>query len=369
MNINQAIQDLLFEHDCVIIPKFGGFVTNYKPAFIHPKKQMVFPPSKKLSFNVNLKNNDGLLANYISQKENISYQTAAEFVSSSVEEFKHDLHSNKRLSLEGIGWISINTSGALEFSPEDTHNFLRDSFGLKPVFLPTLEELMAEENNSEIAPSLVEPAIEAEVISIERAKEEVAPSRKRKTGWVAAAAFLGVMFIGGMQVNENSSNIASFFSSSMPGKTALNEAEFMPRLEDEKLQFTYEEAASELELVVSQNPELQSVFYSFEKGEISPDGLKVILKNSSSDNTSSAYVSNSSSLELYFIVAGCFQDESNADGLVQKLRRKGFDAGVFGKKGKLHMVCYGSYTNKSAAKSALQNIKSDENPGAWLKKH
>jgi len=369
MNINQAIQDLLFEHECVIIPKFGGFVTNYKPAFVHPKKQIVFPPSKKLSFNVNLKNNDGLLVNYISQKENISYQTAAEFITSSVEEFKNELSTNKRLALEGIGWISVNSSGALEFSPEDTHNFLRNSFGLKPVFLPTLEELLADQNNIEVTPQPAESILEAEVISIAPAKEELTPSRKRKTGWIAAAAFLGVMFVGGMQVQENSSNIASFFSSFMPGNAANKTADFLPRLEDEKLQFSYEEAVSELELVVNQNPELQSVFYSFEKGEISPDGLKVVLNKPSDEASSSEYKSSSSSLELFFIVAGCFQDETNADGLVKKLRRKGFDAGIFGKKGRLHMVCYGSYTNKSAAKSALQSIKSAENPGAWLKKH
>ena len=365
MNFNQAIQDLLFEHECVIIPSFGGFVTSYKPAFIHPKKQMVFPPSKKLSFNVNLKNNDGLLVNYISQKENISYQTAAEFVTSSVEEFKNELNTDKRLSLEGIGWISVNTSGALEFSPEDTRNFLRNSFGLKPVFLPTIEELLADK----VTTPLVAPIIETEVISIAPAKEEETPSIRRKTGWVAAAAFLGVMFIGGMQVQENSSNIASFFSSFIPGKTAVKEAKFLPRLEDEKLHFTYEEEVSELALIVNQNPELQSVFYSFEKGEISPDGLKVVLKKSSADVSSTEYKRNSSSLELYFVVAGCFQDETNADGLVKKLRRKGFDAGIFGKKGRLHLVCYGSYTNRSAAKSALQGIKSSENPGAWLKKH
>lgn len=365
MNFNQAIQDLLFEHECVIIPRFGGFVTSYKPAFIHPKKQMVFPPSKKLSFNVNLKNNDGLLVNYISQKENISYQTAAEFVTSSVEEFKNELNIGKRLSLEGIGWISVNTSGALEFSPEDTGNFLRNSFGLKPVFLPTIEELLTDK----VITPQVESVVEAEVISIAPTKEEETPSRRRKIGWVAAAAFVGVMFIGGMQIQENSANIASFFSSFMPGQTAVKEANFLPRLEDEKLHFTYEEEVSELALIVNQNPELKSVFYSFENREISPDGLKVVLKTSAAEGSSTKYKRNSSSLELYFVVAGCFQDETNADRLVKKLRKKGFDAGVFGKKGRLHLVCYGSYTNRSAAKSALQVIKSSENPEAWVKKH
>ncbi|MEC8853074.1 MAG: SPOR domain-containing protein, partial [Bacteroidota bacterium] len=34
--IEHYISDLLYLHDCVIIPGFGGFVGNKKSAFIHP---------------------------------------------------------------------------------------------------------------------------------------------------------------------------------------------------------------------------------------------------------------------------------------------------------------------------------------------
>ena len=108
-------------------------------------------------------------------------------------------------------------------------------FGLKPVFLPTLEELLADQNNIEVTPQPAESILEAEVISIAPTQEEETPSRRRKIGWLVAAAFLGVMFIGGLQIQENSANIASFFSSLMPGKIAVKEANFLPRLEDEKI--------------------------------------------------------------------------------------------------------------------------------------
>jgi hypothetical protein len=35
------------------------------------KAQIHFPPKKMISFNANLKNNDGLLANHIAQSENL----------------------------------------------------------------------------------------------------------------------------------------------------------------------------------------------------------------------------------------------------------------------------------------------------------
>jgi len=48
MDISSYISELLFEHDCVIIPNFGGFICNYKPADIHPIQNTVSPPAKAI---------------------------------------------------------------------------------------------------------------------------------------------------------------------------------------------------------------------------------------------------------------------------------------------------------------------------------
>ena len=47
-NISKHIFELLYEHDCVIIPNFGGFVANYFPARLDELNNRVFPPSKHL---------------------------------------------------------------------------------------------------------------------------------------------------------------------------------------------------------------------------------------------------------------------------------------------------------------------------------
>ena len=56
--IDKHINELLYNHDCVIVPEFGGFVTNYASAKIHPVQHTFTPPSKNIVFNKNLKNND-----------------------------------------------------------------------------------------------------------------------------------------------------------------------------------------------------------------------------------------------------------------------------------------------------------------------
>ncbi|MBL7972118.1 MAG: SPOR domain-containing protein, partial [Prolixibacteraceae bacterium] len=74
MEINHYIKELLLLNDCVIIPEFGGFVANYKPAT--NENNRFFPPTKEIAFNNKLISNDGLLINHISQTEGISYFSA-----------------------------------------------------------------------------------------------------------------------------------------------------------------------------------------------------------------------------------------------------------------------------------------------------
>ena len=65
IKIDVYISDLLYSYDCVVIPDFGGFVANYASAKVQAVQHKITPPSKKISFNKNLRTNDGLLNNYI----------------------------------------------------------------------------------------------------------------------------------------------------------------------------------------------------------------------------------------------------------------------------------------------------------------
>jgi nucleoid DNA-binding protein len=69
----------------------------------------------------------------------------------------------------------------------------------------------------------------------------------------------------------------------------------------------------------------------------------------------------------YFIVAGVFRSEVNADKLIADLQKKGFKPEKFGKIGELYGVSYESFTLKEEAEKALIKIKSETDPGAWIK--
>ena len=78
-SVEDHIKELLFRHDCVIIPNFGGLVSNPVSSKINTVSGTIFPPSKLIVFNKNLSINDGLLINHISKKEKISINDSKEY--------------------------------------------------------------------------------------------------------------------------------------------------------------------------------------------------------------------------------------------------------------------------------------------------
>lgn len=129
MEINQYIKELLLLNDCVIIPEIGGFVANYKPASVD--NNQFFPPSKEIAFNSKLTSNDGLLVNFISEAEGVSYFEAKQKMDVFVEETLLALERNRHIYFDGVGYLHYDSHENLLFEPQLKQNLLVDSFGLQ----------------------------------------------------------------------------------------------------------------------------------------------------------------------------------------------------------------------------------------------
>ncbi|MDP4599531.1 MAG: SPOR domain-containing protein [Polaribacter sp.] len=146
MNLATYIKDLLYRYDCVIVPDFGGFVTKRISAKISENTHQFFPPSKQLSFNRNLNNNDGLLANYIASIENISFEKASNAIALSVIKWQNEIQI-KPIDLKGIGILKLNENRQITFEPTVQVNFLTDAFGLNSFEALTIERPQKEVKN------------------------------------------------------------------------------------------------------------------------------------------------------------------------------------------------------------------------------
>jgi hypothetical protein len=138
MILTNYINELLHRYDCVIVPNFGGFVTNRIGAKINQISHTFYPPTKQISFNSNLKHNDGLLANHIASSEKISFEKAVTAISLSVTDWNKDLQS-KPVQLNNLGSFSLNTEKKIIFEPLNEVNYLTESFGLSNIENPVID--------------------------------------------------------------------------------------------------------------------------------------------------------------------------------------------------------------------------------------
>tara|TARA_B100000575_G_scaffold281274_1_gene271739 strand:- start:7836 stop:8732 length:897 start_codon:yes stop_codon:yes gene_type:complete len=134
MQLSLYISDLLFEHDCVTIPGFGSFLGNYKSAHYDLSQEKFSPPFKQISFNSQIKDNDGILAKYVSKKLDISFDEAIKEIHQTVLSWSIKVKT-ETIVLKNLGEIYFNSDHKMVFVPDNSVNHLKDSFGLSPIFV------------------------------------------------------------------------------------------------------------------------------------------------------------------------------------------------------------------------------------------
>ena len=128
MNLDKYLEDLLFRNECVTIPNFGSFISSLNSAKVN-SDGMFMPPSKSISFNNKIQKNDGVLANYISETNGISFDEAMDIIKLNVSNFKNDILNKKEIVFNKIGVISIKNN-VLEFESSKSVNYLKEAYGL-----------------------------------------------------------------------------------------------------------------------------------------------------------------------------------------------------------------------------------------------
>jgi nucleoid DNA-binding protein len=131
VDITAFIRELLFGHDCVIVPGFGGLIGNYTPARIDKSSGTFYPPVKQISFNRNLNHNDGLLIGKISGSANINYGDARNLVDEFVLDLRKKLGNGEKVVFDHIGSFINNHEGNVQFEPDRNANYHLDSYGLE----------------------------------------------------------------------------------------------------------------------------------------------------------------------------------------------------------------------------------------------
>lgn len=338
MNLNELLIELLYTHDCVVIPGVGGFLLNYSAATIHPVQHFFQPPSRTIAFNSALNSNDGLLASAISSKLGISFSDSMEKVRSYALDINLKLQTAGSFQFELLGRLLSTPDGLVSFEPEKGLNLLADAYGL---------------------PSFSSPAINRGTYHPTQPSGRL--NRKPKRNSAALPVFarwvlmiLPIIAVGSwLYFNAGPSHIqpadkASFgFESltqpvdSKPApETISNQAEtpndVLPDVRPSKLK---EEPVTEAE-PVSPAPEGKgSEVFDCQEGR------------------------------CYCIVVGCFANQSNVDNMLVRLEKLGIAGFADGLTASgLRRVCAGKYPNYQKAVADLELIRVQVANDAWLYK-
>jgi nucleoid DNA-binding protein len=311
LELGSYIHQLLFDNEIVIIPGFGAFVSNYKPAQIDREQEILLPPSKEISFDRKLKNDDGLLVNYIAANEGISRPEALRMVEEFKENIQYRLEKGEVIEFEGLGTLNLDEKNNAVFVADPGENFLLDSYGL-----------VATSLKSEQGPP--------------RTNETIVPEEKNKRnlGWMlfllipvaAGAVFIYLNFF----IPPKHNNILPETNILMPDTTVIEEPG------------AYADS-------VQTNPGQDSISLTTIDSE--KTDIKILSGNK------------------YYLVGGSFKEQENADKYFKKAEKLGYQPIHLGKQGNFYIVAIGLFNSFDEADSAMSEyVKREPDSGLWIKR-
>ncbi|GHV65708.1 hypothetical protein FACS1894199_07130 [Bacteroidia bacterium] len=132
------IADLLFLHDDVIVPNLGGFVGDYRDTYVDEKSGVIYPATKRISFNRKLTQNDGVLVDWIMEQTGVSREQASKQIELFCQDIRVELNQGKKVDMGDIGVLYSDKRFNVIFEA-GYHNFLADTYGMEPIDAHRLE--------------------------------------------------------------------------------------------------------------------------------------------------------------------------------------------------------------------------------------
>ncbi|MCK6639041.1 MAG: SPOR domain-containing protein [Bacteroidia bacterium] len=343
------ISELLYDHDCVIVPQFGGFVCTYIPAKIHPGQHIFNPPSKQVFFNRHLQNNDGLLTDSIASSVPCTFEEAKKDVESFVSAIKTEFAAGNKVELPHLGTMHLDPEGNISFESNPDVNFLINSFGLGSFqSLPVIREKAEVKEEPIIRELNSEPVL----------TESTGVSRVWKVAAMISMPLIAAGILFTFNDNLRGSALAGLGISS--GEPALYESNVWftkPTDADSKNEIR-PDAAGNFRLELDENS--PGLVVNIHKA--APDTTRVEM--STNPNT----VAQAAVTGRYYVIGGAFGVPQNAENYRRALISKGYKATVLENlNSKLTHISIASFDSKEEATQFLTTIRMDI-PEAWLLK-
>ena len=338
LHIPSVIAELLYAHNCVIIPGFGGLVGNRVAAHLDSNKNTFYPPYKKLVFNSHLQMNDGLLATALSTQKQVPYNEALAAVDALVKSWNSRLQKGQEITLNEIGKFKKSKDNSIAFHQDFSVNYLAEAFGMQAIHVAATQRGSIKEK---ISRQIIDSTI---------------PSAKNTSTWMKVAAVIAAPIAA----------TALFFAMNLPhnASTELNWNPFTWSTSEQALPALPANPDVTITIVRPEdffNKEEVLKIYTEKLTEPKMELSTSVVKELPSEKTTTLAENH------YHVIAGCFAEEQNAALFLAELKAIGFAAEILPKTpNALIRVTYGSYNNKLDALKGLASARLKHSPNAWM---
>ncbi len=386
MRLEEYINQLLFQYDCVIVPKFGAFITYPVPSSINKEDSIINPPYKDIKFSATITNDDGVLTQAYVLNENISLERATSFLEDDVKQWKLLLNAGEKIVLQKIGILYKDDKGELVFKSHTTENFLAYGLSsLKPnVILPQNLEVIVKEQKRNWSALLAVASIIPIVVGGYFYFNTPQPVQKFVDHQWSGIVLPAIREAAPNLLNAENTPVTNEVETIHNLPTTINNpAEFIKQQNPvdtikENIVSKYEVTVVEEKQINDSEKEVKAIIKNT-KGEAATPIVqtkaeepktKVVKEEKKEDKKEEK---KESSLKIdanpkkYQIIAASLRREEDAARMLQSLEKDGFkNAKVVYSKGYYYYVTYDGFNDKEAATKYLNNLHKNH-PDAWIR--
>ena len=327
------LEFLLHSHNCVIVPKLGGFVVNTTPVKRDGLSNF-YAPVSELVFNRDLTYNDGLLIESFMRVEKISSDAAQQKIKSAVKEIKETLRNKKEVSLGDLGFFKVTDESELEYT---SLPFVRpEHYGMNMASLQPVLQLK---------PKVTESTAEVQ-------EKEKLPQRTymwRNLGIATAAAAVIVFILTLFPVQDTIHH--------QTAQVLTEKKLFGSKKQSKQSPVAVQKATDDISL-------------ANETKLIDNDISSTIQITDKAEHNNPAITTTETNTPQYYVITGVYEMENYAMNMLSQLNEEGYsNASTFMKHGRIN-VYSASYPTIEEAYNALNILiqKNENHSDAWILK-
>lgn len=341
ISIAEAISDLLFVRDTVVVPGLGAFVKKPVPAKVNPVANYFAMPSCQIEFDAKMREDNDLVISYMAEKNDIPEDEARRLLVMFVSDCFNSLKSGKKVTLNQIGTLSYDWVDDLVFQQDESWNYNADSFGLCDFYpVPIITSKSKEEIKNEIEQQQKDKNTPMTVD--EQAVHEEEEHPVRHLGWLWL--LLALLLLAGIGYGLHYFKIVDInLMKARPEKPS--------EIEPWKVSLPEQVKTWKTEMVEPQVIDTTTESVEVEVSEPIVEQPVVVVQETN-----------------IRIIAGCFAQEENAQRLANALKDKGYKDAFVEKRGSKWFVAFGRYASDEEATRALHDIRMNGDDKAWILK-